>query len=348
MTRDEKAPPELLALAGASLPTEPASKSAARRAALWPPFLMAFERARVAASTRRTLRRTAGAVAMAAAVIAAAWWGGPVTAEPRLQITSRLRPLVIAPPRVAALVGATVEEAGTMLDLANGVKVRVERGTTLGFAEDGLRVDLERGAASFRVPKLPLPEIFSVWTPDAEVVVHGTEFAVAVRDRAQGAGTRTSVSVREGLVAVHHDGTVTMLRAGDAWSSDPAAAATRGSVDARAPATKPAPRECAAAPAPAASVTAGEPPKPPAQPASGAPGTMGETPKPPASALAEQNELFERAMAARRTGDDRETVRLLDELRAAYPSSPLDAVVRRQRARAVERLEASQRDRLGL
>lgn len=58
----------------------------------------------------------------------------------------------------------------------------------------------------------------------------------------------------------------------------------------------------------------------------------------PASQLAEQNRLFQAAMAARKSGDDRRVVQLCDELLRRYPSSPLAAVAESERASASARL----------
>src|SRR6185503_14934704 len=66
------------------------------------------------------------------------------------------------------------------------------------------------------VPRLSPGSSFSVVTPNAKVVVHGTKFSVRV-DSSEAGVTRTCVRVREGLVAVHHAAGTAMLHANEAW-----------------------------------------------------------------------------------------------------------------------------------
>ena len=87
----------------------------------------------------------------------------------------------------------------------------------------------------------------------------------------------------------------------------------------------------------AEAVTASAPPsvaaKPPIKPA------------PPASRLAEQNRIFSAALAAKRAGNDADTVRLCDELVGRFPDSPLADQARAERAAAAARLAHARGDR---
>lgn len=321
----DSAPPELLALGQASVPVEPANRRAARREALWPSFLESLERAskpKRQVSRRAALQR-AGAVVLAATALAASWAiARPTLAPPAIVSVPAVVSIEVPRPTVSA---AEAGDSWAAFELANGVRVRTEAGASVAF-DATARVEIRRGAAGFSVPRLPAPERFAVHTPDAEVVVHGTEFSVAVRERARTNGTRTFVSVRKGLVAVHHGGTVTMLHGGESWSSAPEDAlspSATATLPEPSPPKSPNPRK----------------PKPSAAPTTAA--VASSAPEPP-STLGQQNELFDRAMVARRAGDDAEAIRLLDELRKNYPNSPLDAAARRERNRAFGRLERRQ------
>ncbi len=70
----------------------------------------------------------------------------------------------------------------------------------------------------------------------------------------------------------------------------------------------------------------------------GAPSSSG-APRAPRSDLAEQNRLYEAAMAAKRRGDDAAAVSKLDSLLSRWPDSPLAEEARRERARAAARIE---------
>ncbi len=307
---EERAPAELEALRRAPLPAEPLAKSAARRAASWPGFQAAFERARAEpVRAARPSHETAVGLVVAAALAACGLllFGRGATSPPTGVSTVTVP--IAGPATVADIV---VESGEATVRLANGIDVTAAIDARLTFDELEPRVDLTLGVARFVVPKLPAPQQFIVDTPDARVVVHGTEFVVSVRLDDELGGTVTSVAVREGIVAVHHPGGEMSLGAGESWSSVPQVA--------------PAPTSSASSVSPPASTAASVAP-PSSKPS-----------QPPASTLAEENALFEKAMAARRSGDDAEVVRLLDLHRRRYPASPLAQVVSRERQRALERL----------
>jgi ferric-dicitrate binding protein FerR (iron transport regulator) len=140
-----------------------------------------------------------------------------------------------------------------------------------------------------------------VETPNAEVVVHGTVFAVGVSSRAE--HTVTDVSVTRGSVWVLANGAqVAVLGPGQRWSS-----------------------ENQPAPLPPASPVAAQPP-----PAETAPAPVESPVRTPrreptpaevkASALAEQGHMFQDAIDARNRGDDPRAVELFTRLVARYPS----------------------------
>jgi ferric-dicitrate binding protein FerR (iron transport regulator) len=282
----EPVPAELRALRHAPPPPEPAAASAARRAALWPAFEAAFERARPEPGHTRA-RWAYLLVAAAVAVFAVERVASP-PAERKL-VAGVAPVFVTAPAREPPWVHA----AGQQLELANGVRLEAEVGARFAFDPAGREVALELGLVTFSVPPLVAPARFEVRTPTALVVVHGTTFSVEVRAE----GTR--VAVTAGVVSVSHDGGEVLLHAGESWPIDEQpVASTRG--------------DRGIVP-PVAAMRGGA--------------------RSPSSTLQAENALFAQAMAARRSGDDREAIRLLDELVREYPQSPLRPEAERQRAR---------------
>jgi hypothetical protein len=165
---------------------------------------------------------------------------------------------------------------------------------------------LAAGSVRARVSKLAAGERFVVETPDAEVVVHGTVFRVEVvpSDPACGDGVRTRVTVEDGVVSVRHGASEDYVRAGGSW-----------------------PEGCHEAPA--ASLT----------PTSSAVQAEASTP-PSTSHLAQQNDAFQRAMAARRRGANAEALALLNQLIVRYPDGPLAESARAERARILTAADA--------
>ena len=140
-----------------------------------------------------------------------------------------------------------------------------------------------------------------VETPNAEVVVHGTVFAVGVSPRAQ--HTVTDVSVTRGSVWVLANGVqVALLGPGQHWSSEN--------------------QPVSAPPAPlgAAALALTSEPAPSADLALHAPHRPQTAAEAKASTLAEQGHMFQDAIDARNRGDDPRAVELFTRLVARFPS----------------------------
>jgi hypothetical protein len=188
----------------------------------------------------------------------------------------------------------------------------------LALGAGGEGCELRSGSAHFEVAKLGARS-FSVKTPDATVVVHGTAFRVTVDPAG---ATPTQVVVSEGVVSVRgSEGPEARLVAGDRW-----------------------PPGVTVAPAASASAS-------PASMASGGfvhggvPAPLVHNPMPTSSGmvgvgaarrsdLSVQNELLADAASARKRGDAAGEARALDAFIARFPQSPgaHDAVANRVRA----------------
>lgn len=165
-------------------------------------------------------------------------------------------------------------------------------------AVSGESIRLRGGSVTLNVPKLGPRRSLSVVTEHANVVVHGTIFTVMV-ETVPSLGQRTRVAVQEGEVSVWSDGQERRLRAGREWSSDkaPPALETAPPTELR--------REEAELP----DAGAEDPSK------------LGAPVRPAISSLARQNQLFESAQAARRTGQHQLALQRFSELMRAYPRS---------------------------
>lgn len=152
----------------------------------------------------------------------------------------------------------------------------------------------------------PITRSVVVETPNAEVVVHGTVFAVGVSSRDK--QTITDVSVTRGSVWVlQHGVQAAVLSAGQHWSSselEPANAAT---------ATPTAAAPVAPAPLATADATVSR-----RETTHAAPRTAAAEAK--ASTLAEQSRMFQEAIDARNRGEDARAAELFARLLARYPS----------------------------
>jgi hypothetical protein len=175
-------------------------------------------------------------------------------------------------------------------------------------AERRLRVAV--GAVEVDLPKkLPNGQALILETPDAQVRVVGTAFRVQVDLDAAGKPA-TAVSVRRGTVWVSQDGVRrATLGAGSRW------------------------RSAAAAPVAAAPVERSEPAR-----------AVGPTPARRAArlaeaqgTLAEENRLYEAALAARNAGDDRRAAEGFAQLLSRYPRSVLGEQSLAERFRALDR-----------
>lgn len=142
----------------------------------------------------------------------------------------------------------TAADSGSRVSTARGVRVELAPRTRLRVTavdlqsrRSGLR--LEQGEVHCSVPPLGAREQFSISTPDAQVIVHGTEFSVRFGDLAD---ARTCVRVSEGLVEVRHRAGSVRLGPGASWGCErsapqPAATAAQDRDRADAPALAPAP-----------------------------------------------------------------------------------------------------------
>jgi hypothetical protein len=218
--------------------------------------------------------------------------------------------------RIAAGTSVRVPGAGhLLLALDTGTRLRVGassrvRLTALGMTQ---RFDVESGTLEADVAKVPLGGRFIVATADAEVEVKGTRFEVAVIPTPSACApfARTQVMVQEGVVVVRFAGDEVRLPAGSVWPtcSPPAAALQHGTHNRTRPLHAP----------------------PPA-----ADGATAALPRADASTLAEQNDLFASALAARRRGDVGEAIRWLDRLIGRYPNGQLIDSARAERQRLIE------------
>ena len=207
-------------------------------------------------------------------------------------------------------------EVSPVTELSLGAEVAGWRSESVG---------LDLGRVDVSVPKLPPGAGFSVVTPDTRVEVHGTHFTVIVEPGPDGKLV-TRVGVRDGKVLVESQGSRATLVGGAHWSSHkrpdsakPASTVPPASTPPAAPAQGKPARQKAAPPVKSAGAS--------------------ETPHATAvSSLAQQNRLFQAAMDARRSGDDRRALALLDQLISRYPGSPLEQDARVERFRTLKRL----------
>ncbi|MBS2019571.1 MAG: FecR domain-containing protein [Deltaproteobacteria bacterium] len=205
-------------------------------------------------------------------------------------------------------------DSGSRVTLGGSARVRlVEQSNKKRFA-------ISAGSLTAKVAKLGVNERFVVATPDAEIEVRGTAFRVSVvaPDPACEGGTPTRLVVDEGVVVVRHGGHEERVAAGGKWPAcATATAATASPVVAPVAVSPAAPRATAkVAPEPSTPTTtaAGASPAPVA---ARAPATDAS------SRLAEQNDLFDEAMRAKRAGDTGSALAKLEQLRASYPGGPL-------------------------
>jgi hypothetical protein len=231
-----------------------------------------------------------------------------------------------APPSGDVRVGTS---AGTSLTLESGGELAVtETGATQRFA-------LKAGVVVVRVSRQVSGQRFIVDTRDAEVEARGTLFRIAVvpADAGCGGGSTTRLAVLEGRARVRAGGQERSVSAGESWpegcdgrvarveEAAPRALARNARARAASRAMTPAVPERAA-------------PAPPGSPVS-PPGPRVDVASAPArsSSLAAENDLFARAVAAKKQGHLDDAARLFGELAAAYPGGPLveSALVQRMK-----------------
>jgi hypothetical protein len=170
------------------------------------------------------------------------------------------------------------------------------------------QVELRQGVVTCSVPHLQEGQRFSVQTPDARVVVHGTVFSVHV-DGKRASGAQTCVEVTDGVVIVQHDGSETALNAGDHWGCELAA----GDAVAAAPVE----------------------PQREGEAAESRPALRGHARVVQHGTLSEETRLLQAALAAERVDQRGQAQALLNQLLTKYPSSPLAPEARRALSRLV-------------
>ncbi|MGC4090256.1 MAG: FecR family protein [Polyangiaceae bacterium] len=234
-------------------------------------------------------------------------------------------------------------DRSTSVAFGRGTEVALDARSVLEYrqGDSTRRFGLLEGAVHLRVGKLGPGQRFVVETPDAEVEVRGTAFHVALEPLGQGcASPRTRVDVDEGVVEVRFHGQVFRLTPGGHWPAHcdvPSTVVTE--VAEVAPATAPpvsAPHAAAvkAAPAPHAKGQA-------EQKAAEAPAREPEKPTDNASALSEQNNLYGKAVSARRAGRVSEALAAYDQLLSRFPSGALAESARAERLRLLIRAGSS-------
>jgi ferric-dicitrate binding protein FerR (iron transport regulator) len=188
---------------------------------------------------------------------------------------------------------------------STGTTVLLHEGADMTVAAEGKDqvLRLEAGSIDLHVAKLGADETFSVDTSDSEVEVRGTKFRVSVvaPEAGCGSGTRTRVTVTEGTVVVRHAGVEARVGPGAQW-----------------------PDGCVHAPTATSAPLIN-------QPLVTSPAAVSV----PGSTLADQNDLFAVAIAAKRRGDLRTELADIDRFLAAYPASPLTETATVERMRAL-------------
>jgi hypothetical protein len=212
---------------------------------------------------------------------------------------------------------------GVQLELAPKARLRVAPAPQISDTDRGAPVSglqLLQGEVHCRVPKLGKQKQFSIATPDAQVIVHGTTFSVAVSEAEH---PTTCVRVAEGLVEVRSAKGVVFVGGGKQWGcareaappvpnpSTAAAAAVKDTTAERAPIATPAPVQ---APAPLIAKKA---------PARRHALRARPQPQLPDGTLDEENRLLESALSAERAGDLRQARKLFAQLLTRHPNSPL-------------------------
>src|SRR6185369_5197770 len=210
-----------------------------------------------------------------------------------------------------------VTSAGLWLELGGGTRVSL---TGLVGAAARNQVELKQGYLNCSVPHLLEGQRFSVQTPDARVVVHGTVFSVRV-DASRARGSETCVEVTDGVVIVQHGDRETALNRGERWGCEASASAHAEQ--------RPALSANPGAAASAASASSGQPND--VDEPRAAPRNTGRTPQ--RGTLGEERRLLQDALAAERTGQTERAQSLLNQLLARYPSSPLAPEARRASSR---------------
>jgi FecR protein len=300
---------------------------------------------------RQRTRRLVAALALAASVVGLAVGAWHVLGQDAMVAQADAASVVVSGREgdvaVTDDVGHVVEAVSA---LSEGYGLRTEHGSaTLGFPsgasakvsnKSSLKITrarsqealfLARGGVDVEVPKLEPTHGFSVETPDARVMVHGTRFSVVVEPTAE--GPRTRVQVVHGIVSVQQGGSEVFLTAGQGWAAANSGGSSAGAGEA--PATGAAPEVDAG---PDDDVEVDE-----ATPASAADEKQGVRSGArrdfDSRELADQNRRFARAMAHKKHGEPRAALRELAGILRRYPGSPLTQEVRVERLRLLRGLD---------
>jgi len=310
-------------------PSEPSE----RRHKIVPTVAAAIARAAERRRHERSLRRVFGAVALAASVAAAF---GIAKFTRGSDVATQGAGVAIGDVRAVSGVVSLVHDAqahvvdraslvtGDALSMAPSSRAEVRLSNLvvadIGGSSEVLvappkgathRLRLDRGRLEAKVDDRPteLPKLV-VETPDVEVVVTGTVFAVDVSNPEPQRTPITHVSVDKGRVVVRRDGKdIAAVSAGETWSSEVGQAVV---------------------PPPAVDT----PPAPVAEPHVA---TSNAEPSGALGTLANENRLFRSAIDARNRGDDRAAVAGFNDLLSKYPKSLLAGEARVERIRALVR-----------
>ena len=236
-------------------------------------------------------------------------------------------------------------ESWSRLSTPQGVRVELAPRTRLRVREDArdrrrAQLNLVEGEVHCDVPKLGSQAQFSIATPNARIIVHGTRFSVRVGVPDQ---PGTCVKVSEGLVEVRSGNQRKLLPPGTQWGCDaqnPRASARVASVEpGRNEARVQGPTAVPAAPAEELAASADQPermqPAPRANArkaarlararaaARRAADDNAEQRVRLSGTLAEENRLLAAALTAERGRDAERARELFEQLLARNPSSPL-------------------------
>lgn len=341
-------------------PLSPAERTPAQASRQIQHVGQVLRRVNGARQRQRYFRHVAAGLAVAAGVVALTLgdWGFPNLDAPASVFSpehgARLR-AVEGVVSVTAGAGQPVD-ATEPLDVGAELATRAGRGelvfasgsscalsaeTQVRIVDAGARgretLSLSRGRVDIEVPKRPDPIAFSVETPDARVVVHGTRFSVEVDPLKKNGATRVAVS--RGIVSVHARGQEFRLGAGQSWP-DPEAPAASSPLERAA--GEPGPEATRAAdlaaepkheePAPKAS------PARPRAKARAAKAVRAAAAKLSAARLAEENALFAAAMGKKKAGDANAALQDLERFLQRYPDSVLRQEAEVERFRLLSRV----------
>jgi ferric-dicitrate binding protein FerR (iron transport regulator) len=220
-------------------------------------------------------------------------------------------------------------DVGTVhLAFSTGTEIDLTEKGSLGVTESGATqaFQLDHGTLSAHVAKLGAGQRFLVRTGDAEVEVRGTRFTVSVGPAlACAGGVSTKVRVTEGAVVVRGAHGEVRLGPGEAWPActdaavaQPPLAATLAAKPTATPAEDVAPKLAV----PALDLSASLFPSPSVT---------------PPSSLGDENALYQKALAEKRSGDTGAAVQSFERLLSRYPKSPLAESASAERMRILAR-----------